>query len=896
MGFLIVAACCIGGLLIGGLFGDAGTGAFGFFSGAAIGLAFARLRRLSARVDALQRELDALTRTQRTRGTAPAPTSAGSATRGAPWPEVDAASAPGDASPSIDSSALAPAAPPPPAPSRADAPIPSTAPRSGLVDKLAAALKRWFSEGNVPVKVGVLVLFAGVAALLKYAADEGWLRLPIELRLAGIALAAIAALAFGWRERARRPSFGLAVQGGAIGVLLLSVFAAFRLYHLLPAGAAFTLLLLLVAGAGVLAVLQDALALAVLGILAGFAAPILIATGAGDPVVLFSYYALLNLAIFAIAWRKPWRALNLLGFFFTFAIGTAWGVLRYEHALFASTEPFLLLNFAIYLAIPILYARRREPSARDVVDGTLVFGNPLLAFALQAALLDGARLPLAYCALALAALYAVLAWRLLPRRRVLGESFAVLATGFATLAVPLALSARVSACAFALEGAALVWLGLRQSRRLPQFSGLALQLLAAFAFALALRFGRETGVTLPIANGVFLSALLLAASAFASAWLYRRHAAQPRLALLLYLWGLAWWLGAGLHEIDRWLPLRWHAQALLAFATVTAALAALAWTRVRASAAAWTAALALGAGIPVLALFADIGALPFAGWGLAAFAVYAAGGWFALGTLREAADATPRIAQIGWCWTWTLALALALRQFADLSLGSGWRDALTLLPLLAAWAIALLRPAWLAPPLPTRFAEHRGALLLSQALLALAAFVGLLWNAGDSAPLVWLPLLNPIDLVQIGVLACTTRWLADRAAPRELAARRGALLAAAGFAFLTVATLRGAHHLGGVPWDAQLGASSLAQTALTVVWSALGVLGWVLGSRRAQRALWLAGAVLMGVVLAKLLLVDRAHLGNLFGIVSFIAYGVLCTLIGYLAPAPPRSSGKGAAG
>ena len=45
----------------------------------------------------------------------------------------------------------------------------------------------------------------------------------------------------------------------------------------------------------------------------------------------------------------------------------------------------------------------------------------------------------------------------------------------------------------------------------------------------------------------------------------------------------------------------------------------------------------------------------------------------------------------------------------------------------------------------------------------------------------------------------------------------------------------------------------------------------------------------MGVVLAKLLLVDRQHLGNLAGILSFIVYGLMCTVVGYLAPAPPRA-------
>lgn len=139
------------------------------------------------------------------------------------------------------------------------------------------------------------------------------------------------------------------------------------------------------------------------------------------------------------------------------------------------------------------------------------------------------------------------------------------------------------------------------------------------------------------------------------------------------------------------------------------------------------------------------------------------------------------------------------------------------------------------------------------------------------------------------MLLCA-RWLADRDAPSGFAEWRNTALFGAGFAFITAATMRATHHLGGVAGDDNLWASVLTQTALAVVWSVLGVLGWIYGSRRRQRTLWLSGAALMGVVLAKLLLVDRAHLGNLFGIVSFIAYGLLCTVIGYFAPAPPRAA------
>jgi uncharacterized membrane protein len=248
-----------------------------------------------------------------------------------------------------------------------------------------------------------------------------------------------------------------------------------------------------------------------------------------------------------------------------------------------------------------------------------------------------------------------------------------------------------------------------------------------------------------------------------------------------------------------------------------------------------------------------------------------------------------RIAHIAWLWTLTLAFAITLRQLAgDYALADGWRDALTLVPLLAAWMLALLVPAWISPPLTARFDAWRPHLVASQAMVAVVAFAGLLLHAGETAPIAYIPLLNPIELVQIAILLCAARWLADPATGADLTQRRLALLVGAGFLFVTAATLRGVHHLGGVPWNAEIGSSMMAQTSLTLVWSVLGVVGWVQGSRRGSRPLWLAGAVLMGIVLAKLLLVDRTHLGSVFGIASFIAYGLLCTVIGYFAPAPPR--------
>jgi uncharacterized membrane protein len=310
-----------------------------------------------------------------------------------------------------------PAAPPPVPPVPVQPPLPSEPALPNFIERGIGAVKRWFTEGNVPVKIGMLVLLAGVAALLKYVSDQGWLVLPIELRLAGITVGALGLLAFGWHQRERRRLFALALQGGAIGVLLLTIFAAFKRFELIPPGFAFASSIALVAGLCVLAVVQNSRTLAVLGILAGFMAPLWLSTGSGNHVGLFSYYAVLNAGIFAIAWFRPWRALNLLGFAFTFGIGTFWGVLQYAPDKFSSTEPFLLLFFVFYLLIPLLYARRQPAGRRDLVDGSLVFGAPLVAFSLQAGMLHEQPMTLALCALGLAAIYAVLAWALISARR-----------------------------------------------------------------------------------------------------------------------------------------------------------------------------------------------------------------------------------------------------------------------------------------------------------------------------------------------------------------------------------------------------------------------------------------------------------------------------------------------
>ncbi|MEO7579225.1 MAG: DUF2339 domain-containing protein [Massilia sp.] len=421
---------------------------------------------------------------------------------------------------------------PPPEPQSEPQPEPQqwTEPRYAPSSSTAgfSAITTWLFKGNPVAKLGLLILFIGVSFLLKYAAER--VTVPIELRLAGIVLADIGLLLWGWRIRERRRDISLPVQGAALGILMLVTFGAFRLYHLIPSSMAFGLLFALTAFTCLLSVLQNAVWLAVFGIVGGFVSPILTSTGQGSHIALFSYYALLNAGILAIAVKRAWRALNLLGFAFTFVIGTAWGVLKYAPGTdYLSTQLFLLLFFAYYVSIALLFAARQDSSLKNYVDATLVFGTPLVAFGLQLGLMKDRQFGNAFSALGFGMFYAALAlllWRRHGTRfKMLVESFLAMGLVFGTLALPFALDGRWTSAAWALEGAGVVWIGLRQKQPLTWMFGLLVQVGAWFSF-----IGAISGLD-PVAaqqSNLWLGFLLLAGTAFFMATNFRRQLVDDR--------------------------------------------------------------------------------------------------------------------------------------------------------------------------------------------------------------------------------------------------------------------------------------------------------------------------------------------------------------------------------
>ena len=847
------------------------------------------------RVGVLEREVAAMRRGARG-GQAPTPVAA----QAAPEPEPFRPEAVREAVSTMAPAVVAPDAQPRPETDPHWGPEPAGEAVASPLAPALIALRGFLTDGNLVVRVGILILFIGVAFLLKYAADYGLI--PLPLRLGGVAIGGCILLALGWRLRWRRRLYALLLQGAGIGVLFLTAFAAVRLFGLLGPLPALALMVALVAATVVLAVAQDAQGLAGFGIAGGYLAPLLVTTGSGSHVILFGYYALLNVGVFSIAWFKAWKPLNLAGFLFTFGVGTLWGANLYRPELFPTVEPFLLFNFALYLAVAILFATRQPPQLRGLVDGTLVFGLSLAVFTLQGALVADRDYGLAWSALGLGLTYLVVAalvWRLLGERlALLAEAWLAIAVAFLTIAIPLALDGQWSSALWAAEGAGLVWIGVRQTRVLARSAGGLLQLAAGLVFLDAT--GAHFGV-LPVLNGEYLGYLILALSGLFSSRTLGRHAGclrpfEGRFADGLLVWGGLWWLAGGVHETQLLNATPAGFGLFLGFLAGSGLVAGLV-ARTLAWVALGRAAMAL---LPLLWAMAWFGVAhavsphPFAGWNGLAWGLAFGVQWWIL-----YAHGTDWPARQNRLWHGATLWLFALLSGADLGWwgahllpGAAWEWAGWALPAVLILAVLVLVAERLPWPVRTFQVDYRGHHLVP-IVLGLVVWVMLaVFTPVDPRPLPFLPLFNPVELLQVAVVALLWAW--SRSEPAAAWGLRP-WIGLVALWVLSGGVAHAVHHLAGIPYTPDaLFASTRFQAALSICWGLATLIAMWLANTRGLRPVWVAGAALLGLVVLKLFLVDLDGSGSVARIVSFIGVGVMMLAIGYLAPLPPRAAASGA--
>jgi uncharacterized membrane protein len=351
------------------------------------------LRQLDARMKALERA-------QIPPRTA-APPAAESAT--APTPIVVAPAEPSpSAEPSSPSPAAAPLSPPPP-------PAPATPQKIGFEEKFGT---RWV------VWVGGVALALGGIFLVRYTIQQGLIGPAVRIFLG--TLLALALVAVGeWSRRTEKLSALAGVPSAHIPgtltaagttVAYATVYAAYALYGFLAPAAAFILL-----GAVALLTLGAALlhgpALAGLGVVGAYLAPMLVASAEPDFWSLYIYIAVVNAAAFALARFRMWAWLAVAAV----VLGALWTLPGMQPGTVTALGAHVfhaLAGFALvttFLVCGLLYGPPAAPGAVDRLS-TLALAAYLLAAAVL--VLASRHDPLALTAfVVLTAATVTIAWR-----------------------------------------------------------------------------------------------------------------------------------------------------------------------------------------------------------------------------------------------------------------------------------------------------------------------------------------------------------------------------------------------------------------------------------------------------------------------------------------------------
>jgi uncharacterized membrane protein len=845
----------------------------------------ALLRQLNERLKVLERGQAAKS--------APAP---------GPTPQHTPQSAPAPApAPIVAAPAETPPPPPPTSVPVSSSPrAPSSAQKIGLEERFGT---RWV------VWVGGVALALGGIFLVRYTIQQGLIGPGVRIFLG--ALLALALVAVGeWSRRTEKlsalsgvPSAHIPSTLTAAGttVAYATVYAAYGLYGFLPPAAAFILL-----GAVALLTLGAALlhgpALAGLGVIGAYLAPMLVASTEPDFWALYIYIAVVNAAAFALARFRMWLWLAIAAI----VLGALWTLpgMQADTVTALGAHAFhALAGFALaatFLVCGLLYGPPAVPGAVDRLS-TLALAVYLLAAACL--VLASRHDPVALTAFViLTAATVAIAWRTeaaagaVPAAAILAAlvmahwavhmnvqgllapsgptapaipeperydygSHLILAAGWAVLfgtsgflaqgrssraLVPMLWSATAVFAPLAML-VALYYRIAQLDRSLP-FAALALLVAAIFALATETLAKREARPGLMAASAIFASGTL---GALALALTFALEKGWLTIALALTVPGIAW--------IAEQRPLPW-----------------LRWL-----AAIMVAVVVARVGYEPRIVGADLGTTPIFNWLLYGYGVPAASFWVAGWLLRRRADDLPaRIVDAGAILFTVLLAVLEIRHYVTggdiYRVPDGVVEAMLYVNVGLAMTIGLERVRG-----RTGSVVHNAAALLIAAL-TLGAIIAVLlsaWGArfnGNPVGGVFFNLillgygLPAVLAIMLALIARTTRPIAYR-----IAATATAVTLALFYLTLEVKRLFHGPALAGPISDAE-------QYTYSTVWLAFGIALLAVGFYLRSQPARLPALAVIALTVAKVFIIDTASISGIYRALSVIGLGVVLLGIGWV--------------
>ena len=758
------------------------------------------------------------------------------------------------------------------------------------------------------VWVGGLTLALGGVFLVKYSIEAGLLGPEVRVLLGG--LFALALLAVGEFARRKESLSSIAplpianipaiLTAAGTAVAFATVYASYALYGFLAPPVAFVLL-----GAVALGTLAAALlhgpALAGLGVVGAFVTPLLVASDKPDYWALYIYIAIVTAAAFGLARIRLWRWLAVT----TIAFGAFWMLVGIPQAGALGPHAFdMIASFAL-AAVLVVAGFMFGPSAEQ---GEV---EPVSSISLAVFLFGATALVLGYnhadaamivFALLVAATFAV-AWR--------AESAtgAIAAAALFVFAVFAEWAIRANPELTVMPGGAMPGIGTRADE-----GSISMHLIAAAGFGAAfgaagfLAQGRSISAIIPViwaAAGVFTPLALLVAlyariahldrsipfaviaiavaGAFAAATeLLTKRDARPgqMIATALFATGtLAALALAFTFALEKgWLTI---ALALMSLGT--------AWISMKRPIPFLRALAAILAGIVVLRIGHepriagdDLGTTPIFNWLLLGYGIPAASFWLGSYFLRKRGDDGPLRGVEAAAILFTVLLAFTeIRHY--INNGDIYRASSSLIEVGLQVCVALAMAIGLERlRIRTGSVIHNAGALLLTWFAGLAVVLGLFGIANPLMSSIEISgtFINPL-ILGYAIPAILALLLSYAVAGRRAAAYANTIAAGALVLALAWITLQ-IRHLYHGPYLNSFRTFDAEQYTYSVAWLVFGVvllgIGLLLPSQRAR----LASAVMIGITVLKVFLIDMSNLTGAYRAFSFIGLGLVLVAIGWL--------------
>ncbi|WP_413513059.1 DUF2339 domain-containing protein [Myroides odoratus] len=371
---------------------------------------------------------------------------------------------------------------------------PYSAPRINPVprEQKDSAFIKMLKEVNWLNAIGIITLVLGIGFFVKYAIDQDWINEIGRVAL-GIAVGGII-VGIAHKLSAKYHVFSSILMGGGFATFYTTITLAFREYEIFSQTTAFVILIVLTILAILLSIAYKRQELAIFAFIGGMSSPLLVSTGAGNHLVLFSYILLLNTGVLFVAIRQKWLVIDKFSYILTYLYLFSWLFAKYklEYQLDAIMFTALFfLQFMFLLVVRYIKNSKEKSNMGQLLYIVIANFTSLLSFfVIHISSSDTNYLGVISIAMALInalIIVGITSTKTAPVDKNFIYTLLALTIGLVSLAIPVQLSKVYITIVWAVEMSVLLWIWTRTKANLFRVGAILLGGLAIISYLMDIR-------------------------------------------------------------------------------------------------------------------------------------------------------------------------------------------------------------------------------------------------------------------------------------------------------------------------------------------------------------------------------------------------------------------------